>query len=141
MKLINGNLLSARTPFIMHGCNAQGVMGSGVAKALRDYNERIFRDYRRAYETDGLKLGDVIPVDGGDWIVLNAITQEFYGRDGKRYASYDAITEAVLNTNTLASGQAVAMPMIGCGLGGLRWSVVKQILVEYAHFEPVVYFL
>ncbi len=30
-----GDLMKASETYIAHGCNAQGVMGSGVAKAIR----------------------------------------------------------------------------------------------------------
>jgi len=32
-----GDLVMAVEPIIIHGCNAKGVMGSGVAKAIRAY--------------------------------------------------------------------------------------------------------
>lgn len=33
----------------------------------------------------------------------------------------------------------IAMPKIGCGLGGGDWSVVSKIIEEYAGFEVLVY--
>ena len=39
IKIIEGNIVNAKTDFIIHQVNCQGVMGSGVAKALRDYDD------------------------------------------------------------------------------------------------------
>lgn len=47
IKIIEGNIVNAKTDFIIHQVNCQGVMGSGVAKALRDYDEGIYKHYRK----------------------------------------------------------------------------------------------
>ncbi len=33
---VNGDLFATDIKTIVHGCNAQGVMGSGVAKSIRE---------------------------------------------------------------------------------------------------------
>ena len=43
IKIIEGNIVNANTDFIIHQVNCQGVMGSGVAKALRDYDVELWR--------------------------------------------------------------------------------------------------
>ncbi len=50
IKIIEGNIVNAKTDFIIHQVNCQGVMGSGVAKALRDYDEGIYQHYRKLCE-------------------------------------------------------------------------------------------
>ena len=90
-------LLDGEVDFIAHCCNAQGVMGSGVAKEIKARIPDAYLAYRRRYdmlqERRTLKhfLGDCI--EGGR--VLNLIGQEFYGYDKKRYVSYGAIASAL----------------------------------------------
>jgi len=36
IKIINGNILDAKETFICHQVNCQGVMGAGLAKAIRN---------------------------------------------------------------------------------------------------------
>jgi len=143
-----GDLLECQEKWIVHGCNAQGVMGSGVAKAIKEKYPSAFRAYRAAEEVRGLTLGDLSwaeQVDGK--IVFNAITQEFYGRAGKCYVDYNAIRWMVEGLNHLASewgvvGVHVAMPKIGAGLGGGDWNYIEIIIEECSHnFQPVVYTL
>ena len=93
MNVVSGNVFDAflqPNSLVVHGCNAQGVMGSGVAKYVKDNFPSAYYEYLRHHEEHGLKLGEVIPalVLPGRWI-LNAITQEFYGRDpGRVYVDY-----------------------------------------------------
>lgn len=143
MKIIykTGNLLDATEPAIVHGCNAQGVMGSGVAKAIRDKWPEVYETYRLHHVTRRLWLGSVIRVRTPEFVILNAITQHQYGRDGSKYVSYDAVAEAFSRINEMGDGP-VALPLIGAGLGGGKWSILSAIIeAECTSVQPVVYTL
>jgi len=153
-----GDLLDAAEPAIVHGCNAQGVMGSGVALAIRKRYPAAFTAYRDEYEkSQSLALGQTIWVDCARHVVINAITQDRYGRDGQRYADYDAIETAMRRINHVCgltqnyTGQrstppktidAVAMPLIGAGLAGGSWAQISEIIERCStNFQPVVYLI
>ncbi len=125
-----GNLLDVTSGIIAHGCNAQGVMGSGVAKGIREKFPTAYRYYQYQAES-GLELGDVqiVSVVPKTLYVANLITQEFYGTSGNRYVSYDAVDECF--DNLFARNipkQIVNIPKIGAGLGGGDWSVIESII-------------
>lgn len=147
IQYVKGDLFSTEVGVIVHGCNAQGVMGSGVAKIIREKYTKAYDRYRKAYEMHGhLKLGDIISVPCDDaTVIVNAITQEFYGRDGKRYVSYDAVAESMQKINRFYEVYgitSVAMPQIGAGLGGGDWSVIESIIEsELKDVKPYVYIL
>src|SRR5690606_34929648 len=90
IRYVRGDLLKTPARFILHGCNAQGVMGAGVAAAIRDRYPAAYAAYRKRFETVGLRVGDTIWVACGDRVIINAITQERYGRSGV-FVDYDAI--------------------------------------------------
>lgn len=139
------NLLDASQQIIIHGCNAQGAMNSGVAKAIRARYPQAFSDYSDHHAHYGLRMGEVIWSPNEPHIVGNAITQKFYGRDpGTRYVSYDAIADVMEQCNRIAKEAAVeeiAMPFIGAGLANGKWRVIEQIIQEYSQFQPVIYYL
>lgn len=154
IEYIKGDLFSTSIKTIVHGCNAQGVMGSGVAKVIKERYPKAYDRYRKEYEQyHHLKLGHIIPVPCGDRIndpvnykiIVNAITQEFYGRDGSRYVSYDAVAECMSTINKFFEVYGideVAMPQIGAGLGGGDWNVLSTIIEsEMKNVKPVVYVL
>jgi O-acetyl-ADP-ribose deacetylase (regulator of RNase III) len=130
IKVINGDLTAVEDGVILHGCNAQGVMGSGVAKALRDKYPEIFDPYKKVCDSVTNKaelLGEIVPVviEGTNVTVVNGITQINYGKDGKVYADLTAIRKAVVNT-ALTFQEDIHLPAIGSGLGGLDWD--KEVL-------------
>ena len=90
------NILDVKEGVIVHGCNCQGVMNSGVAKQLRSEYPDIFLPYAEAieqsYQTDINPIGGIICVRvTNTLVVVNALTQQYYGRDGDKYVSYKAM--------------------------------------------------
>lgn len=133
IKLVQGDLLSAKG-IIIHGCNAQGVMGSGVALAIRQKWPIAYEKYRVAHATYGLGLGDIQLVNVSDEVVVvNAITQEYFGKSGYRYVNYDAIASCFTGLNKLLKEKklkhnVVNFPRIGAGLGGGDWEIIEKII-------------
>lgn len=119
---------------IIHGCNAQGKMNSGFAKELRERHPEAYNAYYNQYATNGLQLGtNVYYYTNDNVIVANAITQEFYGTDGKKYVDYDAVKSCFADLNTfeeLTSTQTVnvCFPKIGAGLAGGDWDTISAII-------------
>ena len=141
---IKGDLLKADAQVIIHGCNCQGKMNSGVAKAVREEYPVAFARYEEEHRIKGLKLGDIIPVEvGQDKWVVNCMTQKYYGYDGKQYMDYQAVRDCFHKVASMASKEyKIAMPQIGCHLGGGDWELVKQIVEEeLADFDVEVYYL
>lgn len=133
-----GNLLHVTTGHIVHGCNAQGVMGSGVALAVKQTWPHVFEAYRKEYEANGLVLGRAYPIAATPKItVWNAITQNLYGK-GTRMVSYDAVQtcfQAVndwieLYQSSVMAPAEVHIPFIGAGLGGGSWNIIKSIIED-----------
>ena len=136
-----GDLLSVESGIIAHGCNCQGVMGSGVAKLIKDKYPSAYRIYKYQEQTSGLKLSAVQLVMVDDSLyVANLMTHQFYGRDGKRYVSYDAIDEYLDNLLARSGKMQVNIPRIGAGLGGGEWEVISEIIhaQEINHQKEVI---
>lgn len=129
-----GNLLHVQEGVIVHGCNARGVMGSGVARQVRNLWPGAFYAYRKEYERAGLQPGDVIYYKARERLIIaNAITQRDYGRDTlTQYVDYDAIRACFEKVLVVARRLQlpVHFPLIGCGLGNGDWKVVSKIIDE-----------
>lgn len=152
MKIITkvGNLLDVTKGHIVHGCNAQGVMGSGVARAIRDKYPACYEMYLKEYNDVGLTLGDALPwSETDDFVIWNAITQEGFGNPG-RNCSYDAIESCFgLINRCVAMDQAgekrapgeIHIPMIGAGLGGGNWEIIREIIEQTVTFPTTLWVL
>ena len=133
---------------VAHGCNCNGVMGSGVALAIKKRWPVAYQRYhqfveRWSIDNDREKLlGLAMIINVGSELseqnilfVSNMFTQLNYGRDGKVYASPEAIRTALMSTMSFCRGADLPlyMPRVGCGLGGLSWEVdVRPIVDELA---------
>lgn len=128
---IRGDLLQAKQKIIAHQVNCKGVMGSGVAKQIKDKYPIAYKKYKVFCRAEGadVLMGRAIPVYDNNKYIFNLFAQEEYGRDGRRYTSYDALFNCFSELNRLARGESVAIPKnIGCGLGGGDWDIVHKII-------------
>jgi O-acetyl-ADP-ribose deacetylase (regulator of RNase III) len=151
MKKQIGNILEeVKDGFIIQQVNCQGVMGSGIAKAIRDkwpvvYTEyaRIFSGVSERYWDASNFLGQVQIVNVTPTVaVINLFTQENYGRTGDRYTSYDALDTALKEVARLTEGLPSSLfhhPTIGCGLGGGNWKVVSALIEQHLGPETTLW--
>lgn len=142
-----GNILYA-TGIIAHGCNAQGAMGSGLAKSIRAEWPQVFDDYSDyvhfKQRTGEGYMGDIIPsvINKPDFVIMNCITQEFFGHDvSTKYVSYKAIDLAFRRIYEWIRDQKTAdanfnpvlnYPLIGAGLANGDWSIISSIIDNVA---------
>ncbi len=125
------NAIMNRDVVFCHGVNCQGSFGSGVAGLVKKNYPLAALAYKQHFRRHGLRLGQVIvapPDKTGQPTVCHLATQEFYGRDGKQYASYDAIIVALQQVVKQFPDKEIHMPAIGCGLGGLDQKRVIAII-------------
>jgi O-acetyl-ADP-ribose deacetylase (regulator of RNase III) len=130
-----GDVLNVDTGIIVHGCNCYGVMGSGIARSIKERFPTAYQVYREKFESSGLKLGEITYVEVSDrkWIV-NANTQQ--GTGSGRQVSYDAIVSCFEKVFLLASlikvdeltAPNIIFPKIGAGLGGGDWEIISTII-------------
>ena len=145
-----GNLLDAPQIYIAHQVNCQGVMGSGVAKAIKEKYPEAYEYYKGLCDASPSKelLGTSQEVycKKGKRIVINLFGQQFYGYDGCCYTSYVALTTAldsafkfiVEDSRDFGFPLEIAVPYrMGCDRGGGDWKVVSEILDELSYKHGV----
>lgn len=148
-RIVIGNIFDCKESIICHQVNMFKVMGSGIAKQIRDRYPNVYNEYIRH---DGV-LGEVflVPIleertqefsDGGaanymypsGRFIANMYSQNEYGYDGGQYTNYEAMRKCFSELYKYISQRAktsLAIPYgIGCGLGGGVWEIVLEIIVE-----------
>lgn len=131
-----GDLLDVTSGIIIHGCNSHGVMGSGVALAVKNRYPgayESYRDYINASKDDQALLGSVIVYEVNDNLsVANMITQKDFGTH-KRQVNYGAIARGFDDLEEFYAnmpGLVFHFPKIGAGLGGGDWEVIAEIIEQ-----------
>lgn len=116
--------------------NCQGVMGKGLAKAIRDRYPQVYEHYRAEYELGLLELGytSYIEVEPNKF-VANICGQDNYNRRGqsKRQTNYDALRKGLEDVRMMAHelNVDVVLPYnLGCGWGGGDWNGEVLPMIE-----------
>ncbi len=142
IKYVKQNIVDVQKGVIAHGCNYVGVMGAGVAAAIRNAHPEAFTEYavwlRDHFPTrkDALGKTQLVEIVPDQLYVANCITQGLMGFDGQlatpeaiRSSLYEAFHEAAV------LGLPIYLPKIGAGLGGLNWETdVEPIVSDLASF-------
>jgi O-acetyl-ADP-ribose deacetylase (regulator of RNase III) len=157
MITVRGNVLDAFEKdgpvVILQQVNCQGVMGSGVAKAIRDKYPQVYTQYSWMVENSDPRqpssqlLGNrqMIEVEKNKFVV-NLFAQDFFGRDGRQYTNYEALRQSLMNLKygldaRCLTDENVHHPMIGAGLGGGDWEVIQPIIENIIGFRTTLWVL
>lgn len=136
-----GNLLDSGCNIICHQVNCQGVMGSGIAKQIRDRYPNIYEGYRQnvsSHENKYELLGSVlISWIDKEHLVANFFSQYNYMPRTIRHTNYDRFGTCCKYLkdfiNTIYPDKTkdirIGFPYkIGCGLAGGDWNIVNKII-------------
>lgn len=110
-----------------HGCNCAGAMGKGIAVLFREKWPAMYDEYRRRCLSREFQLGDVFIWESQGDTVFNLATQASW----RSKAQIDAVQGSLALMIREAEArhvEAIAMPRIGAGLGGLDWSLVQPVI-------------
>ena len=135
---INGDLLEIQNRFnldvICHQVNCMGVMGAGIASQIKNKYPEVYISYQtmcKDFDEREELMGQIqmVKIDNGKK-VCNFFSQYGYGRDGKRYTSYDAFWNCLhLLKQEIPVGSSIGLPLyMGCGYGGADWTVIEAMI-------------
>jgi len=123
-----GDIFSTSARAIGHGCNAQGKMGSGIARMIKERYPPVYSAYKTAIVDKSLRLGGIQIVKTSPHYIINLVIQQGFGpppwKGGRTWAVLHHIEStlaklcAQYKTGVITS---IALPRLGCGSGGLYW--------------------
>lgn len=155
IKFKDGDLLSSDCTVICHQVNCQGVMGSGIAKTIRNKYPMVYQRFVSRHQQQGSRLGDIDIIYQEDqsrkFYIVNLYSQDKYLPRNVCHTDYDAFRECLRKLKAEITDYAehctpkmkfkIGFPdHIGCGLAGGDWNVVLQIIKdELADYNVVIY--
>lgn len=133
-----GDIFDSEADILVHGVNMLGGEVAGLADIVFTRYPRVRDEYDALIEDEDMemKLGAVLFVGVGEFIIANAFTQELPGPN----ADADAIRDSLRSVKEFAQENAlsVAIPRIGCGIGGLQWEDVEKIIDDVFDDDSVL---
>jgi len=131
-----GDLLDAPQLNIIHQVNCKGSMGAGIAKSIKNKYPLVYEDYLYMIKSElshdkCLLLGEstCTLINDNSQRLFNLFGQVDYYPRNKRHTDYNALESGFTKIKHCYNGD-IAMPKIGCGLGGGDWKVVSKIIEE-----------
>jgi O-acetyl-ADP-ribose deacetylase (regulator of RNase III) len=136
---VTGNLLEADVDVLVNTVNTKGVMGKGIALQFRRAFPANYKAYRAACAAGEVRLGRMFVFHTGrlgrPQVIVNFPTKGHW-KSRSRLADVEA---GLTDLRRVLSGlgmESVAVPPLGCGLGGLRWEDVRpRILAALADLD------
>lgn len=142
IEIVQGDLLAADAEALVNAVNTVGVMGKGIALQFRRKFPEMFAAYEDACRTRHVQPGRMHVFDRGAgthparWII-NFPTKRHW-RDASRMSDVDAGLIDLVATVQRLNIRSIAIPPLGCGLGGLAWAEVRpRIEASFAGLAQV----
>lgn len=129
---------------IGHGVNTYGVMGAGIAAVIRQKFPKVYDYYREQFQRGEARPGNangyltVWPdTQRGVW-VFNLATQDRPGAYARPTWIAESLRWMLQQAHEMGASK-VALPRLGCGIGGLDWeSQVRPVFEVMAMAFPDV---
>lgn len=124
---MRGDLFNTHAWTIGHGVNTKGVMGAGIAKKFKEKYPDNFKKYADACATQALKPGMSLGVVDNNNLVVNFASQREPGADATYEWLFESTLDGAMKARQLGQ-KTIAIPEIGCGIGGLVWYKAAAVL-------------
>jgi len=116
---------------VIHQVNCKGVMGSGVALAIRKKWPEVYKAYMKHFKKAKLGMIQVIEIKKNLY-VINLFGQEQYGRN-RRYTDYSALQTCLEKVRDWKAKNhpnlKIYIPYkMSCGNAGGNWDIVSKII-------------
>lgn len=149
IELTQGNILKADAEALVNTVNCVGFMGKGIALQFKKAYPDNFEAYRKACAAGDVQPGRMF-IFGLDsminpkWIVNFPTKRDW--RANSRYEDVETGLQALVDEVRRRNIRSIAVPPLGCGLGGLDWNRVRPMIeeafaalpnVQVLLFEPV----
>ncbi len=148
IKVREGNLLEANTEALVNTVNCVGYMGKGIALQFKRAFPENFKAYERACRAGEVEPGKMLVFETGSMVnpryILNFPTKQHWRARSDLADIRSGLVDLVETVRRLGI-RSLAVPPLGCGLGGLDWRDVRPLIesafadlpaVDVALFAP-----
>ena len=128
LKYKTGDIFAEDADALVNAVNCVGVMGHGIALQFKKNFPTNFDKYREACLRGEVKIGQMFVVSTGQMTspryIINFPTKRHW-RDTSRMQDIEDGLESLVKVIGKHNIRAIAIPPLGCGLGGLEWNEVR----------------
>ncbi len=139
--LTEGNLLKTDAEALVNTVNCAGHMGKGIALQFKKAFPENYEAYRRACDAEQVRPGQMFIFDTDTMFnprhIINFPTKRHW-RGKSLYEDIESGLRALVEDLRRLEIRSIAIPPLGCGLGGLDWNRVRTMIEEAFSALPEV---
>ncbi|RLB90757.1 MAG: Appr-1-p processing protein [Deltaproteobacteria bacterium] len=148
IQLQKGDILKADAEALVNTVNCVGVMGRGIALQFKKAYPDNFKKYKAACDDKKVRPGHMIIFETGNMFnpryIINFPTKRHW-RGKSRIEDIESGLKTLADEVRKRNIRSIAIPPLGCGLGGLDWNIVRSMIektfeefpdVQVILFEP-----
>lgn len=148
INLTSGDILKSNAEAIVNTVNCVGVMGRGIALQFKKAYPQNFKYYAAACKKNEVKPGEIFVFETGSLLgpkyILNFPTKRHW-KEKSRMEDIESGLKDLIHVIQKYDIRSIAIPPLGCGLGGLKWADVLPKIqlalqglsgVDIAIYEP-----
>ena len=144
IELVRGDILDADAEALVNTVNCVGIMGRGIALQFRKAFPENYKVYKAVCDRKKLHPGIMLVHDLNRFenprYIINFPTKRHWKGKSKIediQSGLDALVDAVHDRKI----HSIAIPPLGCGLGGLNWNQIRPMIQEAFADMPNVHVL
>jgi O-acetyl-ADP-ribose deacetylase (regulator of RNase III)/uncharacterized protein YwgA len=136
IRYTKGDIFESRAQTLVNTVNCVGVMGKGLAKEFKDRFPEMNRQYVAACRKGEVRSGRPFIYRDLTRVVLCFPTKDNW-KGPSKYEFIEAGLKAVAANYSSWGISSMAIPPLGCGLGGLDWVAVRKLIEKYLGALPI----
>lgn len=128
----NQDIFESKAKVLVNPVNCVGVMGKGLALQFKQRFPQNYKEYRKFCDRDEFKVGNLIIFGPENNKIIINFPTKVHWRDSSRYEYIELGLQKLVTYDGFKRYdiKSIAIPPLGCGLGGLDWNKVKPMIIE-----------
>lgn len=125
-----GNIFNSSCEFLVNPVNCVGVMGKGLALEFKNKYPLNFEIYKKACDNASFHIGNLLIVPVDNKFIVNFPTKKHWRNKSDLEfikIGLEELKVAIKDFNI----KSIALPKLGCGLGGLDWNEVFDLIKDF----------
>ncbi len=146
---VTGDIFQSDAVALVNTINTEGIVGRGIASHFKRRYPNNFRACEKACSNGEIQIGHVFPYTEDDSekkrIIINFPTKKLW-KDKSNLQEITMGLEDLASVIRAMRITSIAIPPLGCGLGGLKWEDVKAAMeksfaslndVQISIYQPI----
>lgn len=146
IRFVIGDLLRSDVEALLNAVNTDGVLGKGIALQLKQAFPDMFKVYVTACKAGLVTIGKMHVFElsraGRPRFVVNFPTKQHW-RPKSQLPDIAVGLEGLVPELVGRKIRSVAIPPLGCGLGGLEWAevlpLIESAVTGISHVDALIY--